>query len=97
MRDENLAESLPDLVDRSVLVPLIEEVPYRGPWPELLREITPGRARPQNPEDRINDLAAVPRPPSGLAVARGEQVSDDFPLPIAERMSKMTRSWHCSL
>lgn len=61
-------------IECSVLGPLVEEVPGRGPGAKLPWKIPPRRTRSQDPEDGVENLAAVSRTPASLEVARREQV-----------------------
>ena len=76
-----------DLVECSVVVPSVEQIPYRTPWAVLLRQITPWRAGPQDPEDAIHDHPPVAGWSPGFRPRR-KYVLDEFPLIIRKSMSR---------
>lgn len=91
MRNDDAAKPLLHLVHRPILVPLVEEVPDRGPRPELLRKIAPRSPRAEDPENRIDDAPPLSRATPCLEVARRKQVGDQFPLRVAERVAEVAR------
>jgi hypothetical protein len=74
-----------DLIQRPVAVPLVEEVPGCTPGPILLGQVTPGGAGPQDPENRVDDLATASWGAAGRRGGR-EEVRDQIPLVIGELM-----------
>jgi hypothetical protein len=75
-----------DRIERPVGVPLVEEVPGGGPRSESRRQIAPGRPRPEDPEDGVEDLSPIARRASG-AGRRREEVLDRFPFAVRQSMS----------
>jgi hypothetical protein len=81
------AEPREDLIQGPVAIPLVEEVPGGAPGPIPLGQVTPGGAGPQDPEDRIDDLATAPWGSPGRR-GGGEEVLNQIPLVIGELMPR---------
>ena len=74
-----------DLVQGSVTVPLVEQIPDRRPPTKFLRKITPGRARSQNPQDTVHDCPSIARRPTGPSWPR-KDTFDTRPFVIRHTM-----------
>ena len=86
-----------DRVQRPVVVPGVEEVPGGGPGAELLGQVAPGGAGPEDPEDAVEDLASI-APGAARASGRGEEVLDELPLLIGEsELERQLRTWQESV
>src|SRR5206468_9226009 len=72
-----------DRLERPVVVPGVEEVPGGRPGAEFLREVAPGGSCAEDPEDAVEDLAAI-SPGAAGASGRGEEVFNELPLLIGE-------------
>ena len=82
-----------NLVERSIVIPLIEQVPHRGPWSEFLGQIAPRRPRSENPKNAIDDGPPIPLWPPGARCSR-KDVRDTVPLFIRESMSSHNYALH---
>ena len=76
-----------DLIERSVVVPSVEKIPHRTPWPVLFGQVTPRRAGSHNPKNAIHDHPPVAGWSPGFS-ARRKDVLDEFPLIIRKSMSR---------
>jgi hypothetical protein len=85
--DISRSEPGENLIEGPVAIPLVEKVPGGAPGAVLLGQVTPGGARPQDPEDRVDDLATASWGASGHRRGR-EEILDEFPLVIGKLMSE---------
>ena len=85
-----------DRVQRPVTVPRVEEVPDGAPGTELLGEVAPGRAGPEDPEDAVDDLATIARWASGAGWG-WEEVTNQFPFAVRQSMPSQDTEppWMC--
>ena len=83
--------------DCPVFVPLVEEIPHRRPWSVIGRKITPRGTRPKHPEDCVHNLTTTSWASTRLKVVCGEEILDQSPLGVGERVARNTRGGHASL
>ena len=76
-------EALPD----TSFAPTIEAAGHRAPEAIAFREITPGGASAQNPQDAIDDHSMVRSGPAGFGFLRGQQRLEPLPLRVGEFFS----------
>jgi len=57
-------QSPKDFVQGSITIPLIEQIPDRRPPAKFLRQVTPRRARSQNPQDPVHNGPSIARRPT---------------------------------
>ena len=77
---QGLEKALPD----ALLRPAPEAGVDGEPFAELLRQITPGRAGPRNPQDRFDKQAVVTRGNAGIANLARQFWRNSFPLFLAQ-------------
>jgi hypothetical protein len=75
------------LVQCSVVVPHVEQIPHGAPRTILLWQIAPWRAGPHDPQNPLHDDSAVARRPSGSR-SRRKYISNAVPLFVRQSMSR---------
>lgn len=66
------------------LAPAIEVAVGRLPRTVALRQVAPGRPRPQHPQDRVEDTTVVAPRTTGLAPSIGEELPDALELVVGQ-------------
>src|SRR2546423_3044478 len=80
---DGLKEALPE----TGFAPTIEAAGDRAPGAIAFREVTPGGASTQNPQDAIDDHSMVRSGPAGFGFVRGKQRLEPLPLRVGEFFS----------
>jgi hypothetical protein len=94
MGEHEASKSAEHRVEGSIFGPTVEEIPDRGPWAELGRDIPPGSSGAQDPEDRVDDLSTITRATAGLEVIGRKEVREQFPLLVGEAVARQARRRH---
>lgn len=75
-----------NLIQRAIVIPLVKQVPNCVPRAELFWQITPRRARSENPQDAIHHGAPIAPRSSGPS-GSWKKMGDALPLVIRQPMS----------
>src|SRR5947209_13575303 len=81
--DAGRPQSGEDRVEGAVVVPGVEEVPDGRPGAKFLGQVAPGGAGAEDPEDAVEDLAAI-SPGTACASSGRKEISDELPLLIGQ-------------
>lgn len=66
--------------EHTFLRPSAEPLEHGIPWPELIRQITPGCTNADLPEDRLKKETIVVGGAPGIVILTGQQTLQTFPL-----------------
>jgi hypothetical protein len=85
--DLQCSKASQNFVQGTIVVPFVEQVPYRGPGTKFLRQIAPRRSGPHDPKNTIDDRATITRWSPGPR-GRWKNIRNGIPLLIRKSMSR---------
>lgn len=78
-------QDVQDAIPEAFFAPAEVSAGHRGPWPEVFRQLAPGRAGADHPEHALHDQAMIDGWPTRLRLLRGQERLQLLPALVGER------------